>query len=409
MFEDLTKEAVQERILNRLPEDEDITPHSPLYIITAETAYGWELFYTDQNTAVEQCFFDTANREYLERHAKVYHIFPYDASHSQVEGEFNIEVEIGSRFSKEAVNFTVAEFLRKEGDFFYYNLICEQSGEIGNVAPGKILPINFIDNLTHAYITQILIPGEEVEDTETFRQRFLDTFVSKAFCGNLSDYFKELNAFEGVGKFKVLRCMNYKGEVEPEWVTVVFTDSMYNKPSRELVSRVQDYFQELDENGLPSTVTSGTGLSPIGQLCWVEGVQEETIDFGLNLTFESDYSWNNLQETIRLKIEERLKQYVVEDWGDVTITKQAYNPSQHFITIRRAEIESLLMDIEGIQDSTAIKINGEFKNYELAWNAIPRLGEVFLHNETEGLIPGNCPFNCPDCKCNHNQEVCERC
>ncbi len=411
MFEDLTKEAVQERILSRLPEDDDVSPHSPLYIITAPTAYGWELFYGDLDNALKQVFPDTAERDYLIHHAKIYKIVPYDATPAQVEGEFNIEVEIGARFSKGQVNFKVTEFLRSEHDYYYYTLECEQVGEIGNVAPGMIIPINFIDDLNHSYITRIIVPGEEEEDTETFRERFLASFNNKSFCGNLSDYFNELNAMEGVGKFKVLRCRDYEGKINPEWVTIVFTDSLGKKPSEELVNQIQEYFQELDENGLPSTETSGTGLSPIGQLCWVEGVKEETVDFGLNLTFESDFSWDNLETTIKEKIAERLNQYVLEDWGDTLVTAKSYAPINYYITIRRAEIESLLIDIEGIQDSTAIKINGKFENYNLAWDAIPVLGEVTLHNESERPPQGecNCPYDCPDCQCNHNAQICGRC
>ena len=410
MFEDLTKEAVQERILSRLPEDDDITPHSPLYIITAPTAYGWEIFYQDQSKALEQVFPDTADRDNLIHHASIYNIQPYAATYSHAEGEFNIEVPIGSRFSKESVNFRVVEFLRNEESKYYYNLECEQTGEVGNVAPGKILPIEFIDGLTLSNITRILVPGEEEEDTETFRERFLASFNNKAFCANLSDYFNELSAISGVGKFKVLRCRDNKGEVNPEWVTIVFTDSNFGVPSEELVEQVQEYFQPLDpETKLPTVETSGIGLASIGQLCWVEGVKEEKIDFSLNLTFENDYSWDNLEEVVKEKIKERLIQYAAEDWGDTVVTTKSYTPINHYITIRRAEIESLLIGIEGIQDSTAIRINGEFDNYNLAWNAIPALGNVTLHSAIESETPqGNCPYNCPDCQYNRDPEQCGR-
>lgn len=410
MFEDLTKEAIQQRILELLPIDDDVSPHSPLYIITAPTAYGWSLFYQDQDRAIKQVFPDTAERDYLEHHARIYNIYPYPATSAQVEGEFNIQVEVGSRFSKGQVNFRTVEYLRSEGEYFYYILECEQTGEIGNVAPGKIIPIELINDLSHAYITRVLVPGEEVEETEVFRERFLSSFTNKAFCANLADYFKELSEFSGVGKFKVLRCRNNKGEVDPEWVTVIFTDSQLKRPSEELVGRVQEYFQPLDEKTkLPSHETSGTGLAAIGQLCWVEGVKEETIDFGLNLTFESEFSWDNLEETVREKITQRLNQYVLDDWGDTIITAKSYFPMEYFITIKRAEIEALLINIEGIQDSTDIKINGKFENYKLAWNAIPVLGEIVLHTESERPVPGDCPYNCPDCNCNHNAQICRRC
>lgn len=410
MFEDLSKEAVQQRILERLPKDDDVQPHSPLYIITAPTAYGWALFYADQNYALEQSFPHTADREYLIRHALPYGIEPYPASCSKVEAEFNIEIEIGARFSKDQVNFRADEFLRKEGDFFYYSLECEQGGTVGNIAPGTIIPIEYINDLNHAVITRLLVPGEEVEETETFRARFLSSFRSKAFCANLADYFKELAAFSGVGKYKVLRCINNKGEQEPEWVTVVFTDSQFKKPTSELVTELQEYFQPLDEETkLPSHETSGLGLASIGQLCWVEGVKEHSIDLALNLVFEAGFSWDNTQEAVKAKVEEQLTRYVEEDWGDTVITEQSFRPMQNSITVKRAEMEAELLDVEGIQDSLGIKINGEQANFKLEWNEIPVLGEITLESFSTEEPEGDCPYNCPDCNCGHNQEICGRC
>lgn len=410
MFEDLTKEAVQQRVLERLPDDDDTEPHSPLYIITAETAYGWELFYKDQSYALDQAFFLGCDREHLIRHAQPYGFSPFPASYAQVEGEFNIELAIGTRFSKGQVNFTIQEFLRKEDNYCYYSMVCEQAGEIGNVAPGRILPINLIDGLTHAYITKVLVPGEEEEETETFRERFLSSFRSKAFCANLADYFREMAAFPGVGKFKILRCINNEGNQDPEWVTVIFTDSQFKKPSEELVEDLQEYFQPLDEEThLPSHKTSGVGLASIGQLCWVEGVKENKIDFALNLVFESGFNWDNTQEAIKEALQKKLLEYIEKDWGDTVLTERSYRPMQNYITVQRAHMESELLDIEGIQDSLGIKINGVLGNFQLKWNEIPTLGEVTLESFSIGEPePGDCPYNCPDCQCNHNQDICGR-
>lgn len=407
MFEDLSKEAIQERILKLIPPDNDVSPHSPLYIITAPVAQGWALLYLDQEEVLKQIFFDTADREYLIKHAQNYGIEPYPATHSEVEGQFNIQIETGARFSKGEVNFTVTRYLRNEDGYYYYALECEQAGEVGNVSPGKILPIQFIDNLTYSYITRILVPAENEEETETFRERFIGSFKNKAFCANLADYYNELSAIEGVGKFKVLRCRNNKGEIEPEWVTIVFTDSLGKKPTEELVSQVQNTFQELDDNGLPSVETSGTGLSAIGQLCWVEGVKEETVNFGLNLTFEAESSWEILEETVREKLTERLNQYVLDDWGDTVVSSKSYKPMEYSITIKRAEIEAMLIGIDGIQDSKNIKINDNYENLKLSWNAIPKLGEITLYSDVESI--SLCLYDCPDCQCNHDSGICERC
>lgn len=410
MYEDITADILKQRILSRLPADDSRDEDSPLYIITGPIAQETvDTTLKEVSFGIEQSNPLTANRYYLEQFARLYNIYPNPATPSQVEGEFDIELEIGTRFSKDQVNFYVSEFLRYEDGYYYYILTCEQVGEVGNVAPGNIIAIYFIKNLQHAVITRLLVPGEEVEDTEVFRARFLASFRSKRFCGNISDYFDELAEAEAVGKFKVLRCRNYKGEVDPEWVTVIFTDTLYKRPSDEQISQLQEYFQPLDpDTKLPSHTTSGVGLAPIGQLCWVEGVKNKQIDFGLNLTFEAEYNWDNCEAVIREALEQRLTQYVIDQWGDTVLTNKSYNPMEYYILIRRSEIESLLIGIEGILDSTSIKINGEFANFALSWDEIPLLGDVYLHTESDTPQTGDCPYNCPDCQCNYCKDRCGR-
>lgn len=416
MFEDKTKEAVQLRVLGRLADNNDVSPHSPLYIVTAPVAEGWAEFYKDLDKGLKQVFPSTADREYIVKDAEKYGIAPYPASYAQVEGEFNIEVEIGDRFSKGQVNFSVTEFLRSEhleeedeNHRYYYSLTCEQAGEIGNVAPGKIIPIQAINGLKVSNITRILVPGEEEENTETFRQRYLSSFNNKAFCANLADYFQELGAYSGIGKFKVLRCINNEGISDPEWVTIVFTDSEFKRPSEELVGNVQEYFQPLDDKThLPSIETSGLGLSAIGQLCWVEGVNEEEVNIKLNLSFEQEYSWENTQEQIKKVIEDYLTELVEKEWGDTIVTAKSYKPMEYHLTLKRAEIESRILDIEGVFDSNAVIINEKSQNYDLTWNTIPKLGTLEATDQT-GSGSGSCPYDCPDCQCNQDGSICPRC
>ena len=53
--------------------------------------------------------------------------------------------------------------------------------------------------LTHAELVELLIPGDDEEETETFRQRVLDSFQSQAFGGNQADYREQVLAMPGVG------------------------------------------------------------------------------------------------------------------------------------------------------------------------------------------------------------------
>lgn len=45
-----------------------------------------------------------------------------------------------------------------------------------------------------------MIPGEDEEDTEVFRQRYMDSLNAQAFGGNRADYLEKVNAIPGRGR-----------------------------------------------------------------------------------------------------------------------------------------------------------------------------------------------------------------
>lgn len=408
MYEAQDYNSILARILNRIPEDDDVRPSSPLYIVSGPAAKEMEVLYKEMDYTLDQVFPITANRYYLIKDALTYGISPYDATYAVVEGEFNIEIDIGTRFSKDGVYFTAMEKLEKEeeSEYFYYRLECETAGEVGNVVSGKILPIWNIPNLTHAFITRILIAGEEVEDTESFRERYLASFKNKRYGGNLADYINEVCALDGVGRVKVLRCIDFEGNITPEWVGIVITDSQFKKPTEELIQQVQEHVQPLGVSQLPELETSGLGIAPISHLAHVRGVNEEEINIQLKLTYSSGYSWQVLKVSIQEKISEYLQE-LASSWGDIVQTDNARNPMDTHLIVVRSRIESILLDIEGIIDANDTIINDKLANYNLAWDAIPKLGEI---TEYESVDPDDhsCPYNCPDCKCNRDASQCHR-
>ena len=90
----------------------------------------------------------------------------------------------------------------------------DTTGEEGNKHFGTLTPIATISGLIKAEITELIIPGEEEEDTETFRQRYFDSINSDAFGGNRANYIKWVKEMEGVGQVKANRTPNGGGTVE---------------------------------------------------------------------------------------------------------------------------------------------------------------------------------------------------
>src|SRR5690606_12361543 len=103
----------------------------------------------------------------------------------------------------------------------------------GNLYLGTLIPINYIAGLETAKLTEVLIPGEDEEDTEAFRQRYFNSFKSQAFSGNRADYKEKVNAISGVGGVRV-----YRAKHGPGTVGLTIIDSNFNKPSQTLIDTV---------------------------------------------------------------------------------------------------------------------------------------------------------------------------
>lgn len=81
-----------------------------------------------------------------------------------------------------------------------YEITCETAGEAGNDYTGTVIPIEYVDGLETCSISAVVIPGEDEEDTEVFRQRYMDSLNAQAFGGNRADYLEKVNAIPGRGR-----------------------------------------------------------------------------------------------------------------------------------------------------------------------------------------------------------------
>lgn len=71
-----------------------------------------------------------------------------------------------------------------------------------------MIPIEYVEGLETCFVSALLIPGEDEEDTELFRQRYFNSLNLQAFGGNKADYLEKVNKVPGVGGVKVYRAWN---------------------------------------------------------------------------------------------------------------------------------------------------------------------------------------------------------
>lgn len=386
----MTYEAILERMLASAPADVDKREGSIIYDALAPCAAELAKAYIDLEQFREECYAETASREFLVLRAAERGISPRAATNAILSAEFNVNVPIGSRFSLDGLNYVVTD----------ENVVtCETAGTEGNRHFGDALPIDYIDGLETAKITALLIPAQDDEDTESLRKRYFSSFNIRAFGGNRADYIEKVSAIAGVGGVKVTRVWN--GDIKPAelvpaesvlawfesnsgslpedvgaWLTkiiaaatsgkltaggcvlVTVLDSEYNTASAALIERVKETLDPADSAG------EGMGVLPIGHVVTVQSAVGVPVDVTTNITFDEGYSWDNL----RAAIENAVSGYLLElrkKWASTGST-----------IVRISQIETRILDVEGVLDIADTALNGEPANLTLGAYEVPVFGKA---------------------------------
>ena len=352
MFENYTYEKILNDMMDRVPDNLDKRQGSIIYNALAPAAVELQNMYINLDVIMNETFADTANRENLIKRASERGLSPYPATKAIVKGVFtpsSLEITIGERFSLENLNYVVTEKIT-DGQ---YKLQCEEAGSDANYNFGQLIPINYIEGLQYAEITDILIPGEDEESTEDFRNRYFSSFDNQAFGGNITDYKRKVNALSGVGGVKVYPTWNGGGTVK-----LVIMNSEFGVPSSALISNVQTAIDPTQNQG------EGIGIAPIGHVVTIAGVTATTLDIDSEFTLQSGYTWLDVKSNVETAIEN----YFLE-------LNKTWDANANLI-VRISQIETRLLNVEGIIDIANTKIEDAAQNYTLGENAIASLGEV---------------------------------
>lgn len=348
MYENVTYELIMNRMLDRVSEQVDKREGSVIWDALAPAAVELELMYIEFELILQETFGDTASREYLIRRAKERGITPYPATYALLKGEFNIDVPIGSRFSLNELNYSVVEQIGTG----VFKMECETLGVQGNKYFGDLIPIEYIDGLQTAKLTELLIPGEDEEDTESLRTRYFESFDTKPFGGNQKDYIQKTNSIAGVGSTKVTPIWDGGGTVK-----LTILNSEFDKASSELVNTIQ---QEID----PTKDGHGVGIAPIGHIVTVNTAEEIAVNITSNIIFDEGYSFTGQKQNII----DAISAYLLE------LRKEWANQTN--LVVRIAQIETRILAIKGIIDISGTKINGAASNLTLTKYQIPVMGGV---------------------------------
>lgn len=394
----MTDDFLRERMLARVSDKLDKRPSALIYDTHEATANELAILYTELEYMIQNTYGDTAAREFLILLCKDRGIVPEPAYKAVLKGVFapaNIDV-IGKRFNIGALNYIVTEKIT-DG---IYQVQCETEGSIGNQYLGQMIPMEYIKGLETAELTEILIPGEDEEDTEVLRQRYFDSFNEQTFCGNRADYISKVRRMEGVGDVKVTRVWN--GDIRPSdmfptetvktwyessiktltgevaaWLSAVYIASYEKKLTvggTVLVTLVNSNdFGEVSSILLEKVQTAldpeqnageGYGLAPIGHVVNVKSADPVGINVETILTFSEGYNWS----VLKAGIQNAVNAYLLElrrTWANNNAT-----------VVRVSQIESRILAVHGVTDIANTRLNGKTSNVTLGKYEIPVLGGV---------------------------------
>jgi uncharacterized phage protein gp47/JayE len=339
----MTYEDILERMLDNVPTDVDKREGSVIYDALAPCAAELAQMYAELEQFRNECFAGTASREFLVRRAAERGLSPKSATYAVLSAEFNVSVPVGARFSLDGLNYVVT------GE----NVVtCETAGAEGNRHFGQALPIDFIEGLETARITALLIPGEDDEDTETFRQRYFNSMSDQAFGGNISDYKQKVNALDGIGGVKVYPVWNGGGTVK-----LVIMSSDFSAPSAALIEAVQE---EID----PTQDGQGLGIAPIGHVVTVTGADEVPVNISAKITWADGWSYAAAKDGIESAVESVLLS-LRQNWADSSL-----------LIVRVSRIEQAILGCAGVVDIADTTLNGSAANLALGADELPTRGNI---------------------------------
>lgn len=330
-------------------------------IWTAISANSVEMMFAFAQMAINQdnSFPDTANREYLIRHCSLRGITPKEATFAKIQGEFYSNVtdgtmfnpEIGTRFTAE--NTTLVYSVTNQLSDGNWELTCETAGTVGNVSSGMLIPVDEIQSLGRANIVGILDRGEDVEDTESLRTRYMESLQAQSFAGNKAAYREYCKSIENVGACKVYRAYGGAG-----YVGLCLLNAELEVPDEELVETVQSAID-------PTQDGEGVGYAPMDHIVTVFPASESAINVTLKITpTKTATTWENISQSVTEVIDNYFNEL-----------KKTWDTSDTII-VRPSQIVGRILSLDMILDVTECLVNGGTSNVQLVSHEIPKVGVV---------------------------------
>lgn len=348
-----TYEELLNSCLQNIPNNIDKREGSIIFNAIAPCCLELSNLYHKLQNAIDLIFLDTSAGDYLDRFVNQFNFKRNKATQALRKGEFNLEIPIGSMFSDGNLSYEVIERIDST---FNYILKCTTYGNVGNNYRGSLTPISYINNLTRAELTDIIKIGQDIEDDDSVRARFIEYIKRPEFGGNISDYKKKALSLNNVGGVKVIPVWNGAGTVK----------LILSSTNGGVLSTPQ--IQEIQKQICPDLADTGKGLAPIGHIVTVESVSIKRVKIEIKLQLKAGIT----KETIKPKIIKVIDEYF-------TTLNKSWGETDNIILRINSLMYQILSSDNGIIDITLLKLNNATNNLTLESKEIlERDGDIIL-------------------------------
>lgn len=297
------------------------------------------------------------------------------------QGSFNVAIPEGSLFrtvnGDSSVLFMSGEQISTSGGLYVYRMTCQTPGVIGNSYSGNITPVTAIAGLTTAVLGTIITEGADQESDNALRARYVASFDTAPYGGNISEYRQAILSIPGVGAVQVYPANQYNGGGTC-LCSIITTD--YIHAPNQLIAAVQSAICPPEEGGTAPS-PNGYGIAPIGAAVKITTAQDYYLDIDCTVVLTADAGGDVAPyvDSIRQAIRDYIKS-VAKDWGKASVSNRISYP----VTVYLSRIIYAILTVPQVASVTEVLINDEegadiVLTETAALQQVPVLGEVTVH------------------------------
>lgn len=349
-YEDMTYEHILQRMMNRVAEDYpslDNREGSIIFNALAPAAMELAIAYTELENVLNESSVSTASREYILRGCLDMGMdtFLFEASAGSHKAHFNVQVSVGSRWNCDLYNYEVVEYLGKEDGYHAYELLCETVGTDPNNQTGDLTPITEAPNgLSYAKLVECIVEGENETSDEDIRSAYYDFVGNTASDGNVGQYKRWCEEYDGIGNSKIFPLWNGDNTVK-----VSILSASNQVASDELLAEFQEYLD-------PDITGMGDGIAPIGAFVTVTTATEVPLNITATVTMKSGYSDTSI-------IDSALTEYFQSIAYEKTL-------------ISYMTVGAVILGVDGVESISNLTINGGTADLTIGDEEIVVLGST---------------------------------